>query len=425
MIFQSLDDIVESGLCTGCGICESLAGRQVVEMGMSAEQRLRPETKSPVENHKLQKIMQVCPGIAVHGPNTEKRVPFKKVNKIFGIINSSYRGWASNEKVRSHAASGGVLTALGMYLLESKKVEAILHVKASNKNPLMSKIQVSTTPQQVYSGAQSRYGPAAPLKNILNILDEGRTFAVIAKPCDIGAIKNLERIDVRVKQQIPYTLTMFCGGLPSLRLPMGMLRHFDIHVDEVKQFRWRGEGWPGPTHIETYDGRIFNLTYEQSYFSDNVSWTYDSQFRCKICPDAIGELADIVCPDGWIMENGRPIYREAPGVNIIISRTPRGDDLLQQAQSSGAVILKSFNEDELMTMHADHIPRKIGWPARFLGAKLGGASVTKVENLRKVSAIFCCGPIFFLKTMMKTYWRIIKGNNFEVSFRNQHQKKYH
>ena len=45
MKVRNLDDIVESGLCAGCGICESLVGRDAVEMQVTADQRLRPRTK--------------------------------------------------------------------------------------------------------------------------------------------------------------------------------------------------------------------------------------------------------------------------------------------------------------------------------------------------------------------------------------------
>ncbi len=105
--------------------------------------------------------------------------------------------------MRHRAAAGGGMTALGCYLLESGAVDAVLHVKTSVDDPMLTDAQVSTNPAEIVSGAQSRYGPAAQLLHVHRLLDEGRIFAVMAKPCDIAAIRNLARIDARVEAQIP------------------------------------------------------------------------------------------------------------------------------------------------------------------------------------------------------------------------------
>ena len=417
MKISNLDDIIESGLCAGCGICESLAGRDAVQMEVTPDQRLRPKTKQVLADTVFQDILKVCPGVTIRGPAKNQTEPAERVNDTFGPMIALYRGWASDETIRFHAAAGGALTALATYLLESGKVEAVLHVEASAEEPMMTYALVSTSAQQIYDGAQSRYGPGAPLTQVHRLLDEGVIFVVVGKPCDIAAIKNLARLDQRVETQIPYTLTIFCGGLPSLQMPSDMAEHFGIKASELSRFRFRGEGWPGLTHMEAQDGRSFDLTYEECYLSGDTPWAYDAQFRCKICPDAIGELADVACPDGWVMENGKPIHREAPGANILVARTPKGQALLRDAESSGAIVLEPFSEVELMTMHADHIPRKIGWPARTLGLVLAGKPTIKVRNFRRGKAISASGLIYFVKNVIGTFWRAWRGATVEVGFR--------
>ena len=170
--------------------------------------------------------------------------------------------------------------------------------------------------------------------------------------------------------------------------------------------------------METRDGRSFELTYQECYLTESVPWTYDAQFRCKICPDAIGELADVVCADdGGVLGNEKPNDREAPGISILVSRTPKGEALLRDAQSIGALVLKPFSESELMTMHASHIPRKISWPARTLGLALAGKPTIKVKDFRRVRAILVSGPIYFIKTIIGTIRRVRRGATAEVGFR--------
>ena len=70
-----------------------------------------------------------------------------------------------------------------------------------------------------------------------------------------------------------------------------LLARFGIAEDQLRLFRYRGYGNPGPTRIETEDGRAYEVSYQQLW-EDESKWMI--QPRCKICPDAIGEAADIV-----------------------------------------------------------------------------------------------------------------------------------
>ena len=41
----SLQDIVRQGLCAGCGLCESIAGRERVEMAMTTASYMRTSAR--------------------------------------------------------------------------------------------------------------------------------------------------------------------------------------------------------------------------------------------------------------------------------------------------------------------------------------------------------------------------------------------
>ena len=410
MKISNLNDIVEAGLCAGCGICESIAGREAVEMKLSRDGRIRPLSKTALDSLTFNQIMQVCPGVTVKGPQE------KSAHPVWGPIVSMHRGWACDDKTRFHAAAGGTLTALGMYLIRTGKVDSVLHIKASSENPPLSNVWVSTTEQEVYDGSQSRYGPGASLTKVHELLEEGRTFAVIGKPCDINAIRNLQQTSERAKKQIPYCLSIFCGGTMSLKSLDAMAEHFNVTPDELSLYRYRGEGWPGTAHMETRDGRAFDLTYEQAWLDDQASWKYDLQFRCKICPDAIGETADVSCPDGWIMKDGKPVYEEAPGVNLVITRTRAGEELIRAAESEKVLTLEAFSMAQLDEMHDDHRDRKTHWPARMLGLRLTGQPAVKVNGYRMVSAIRAAGLFYSLKSFWGTFRRARKGLNRENGF---------
>jgi coenzyme F420 hydrogenase subunit beta len=388
---HDLETIISYGLCAGCGLCESLAGVARIEMGLSSAGHMRPRIKAPLEGAVMARILAVCPGVTVTGPDADIAGSDAVFHDIWGPIRSLHRGWSADEELRFHSAAGGAMTALGCYLLETGKVDAVAHVRAASQRPMETDTIVSRTAADVRSGAQSRYGPAAPLRHVTQLLDEGLVFAVLAKPCDVAAIRNLERIDPRVALQIPYLISIFCGGVPTIHTPDKIAAYHGLAPEEVSVFRWRGNGWPGPTHIETKDGRVFDLTYDKVWYSDDVPWTYDMQFRCKICPDAIGELADVACPDAWVMRDGKPIHEEAPGANLFIARTKRGEDMVAEAAAAGALHLEPFTLAELDAMHDDHVPRKLENPARLRALARQGAPTPCFANFREAAMIARAG----------------------------------
>ena len=244
---KDLQTVVTRGLCTGCGICESMLGRDKIEMGVSDQGYVRPAFKAPITAAEMRRALAVCPGAIIRGPDRSVLGGEGALDPVWGPIISLDRAWAADPAIRHRAAAGGMLTALGCYLLESGAVEAIVHVKASETQPILTDAYISRSRDQVIAGSQSRYGPAAPLVHVNRLLDEGVTFAVIAKPCDVAAIRNLMRVDPRAARQIKYCLSLFCGGVPSTKMAEKIATFVGFKPEELAVLRWRGNGWPGPT----------------------------------------------------------------------------------------------------------------------------------------------------------------------------------
>ena len=72
----------------------------------------------------------------------------------------------------------------------------------------------------------------------------------------------------------------FAEVLPILKSEE-LLARFGIAEDQLRLFRYRGYGNPGPTRIETEDGRAYEVSYQQLW-EDESKWMI--QPRCKIWP---------------------------------------------------------------------------------------------------------------------------------------------
>ena len=371
----TLEEIVENGLCIGCGLCRSSAGRDQIDLVMTPQGRERPLARRPLEQAALERINAVCPGTRIGGTDTAS-CNTAMHDTVWGPAERLSIGHASDPLVRFRGSSGGALTALGRFLLSSGRVNFILHVGASKSAPMRSERRLSFDAAAVLDGAGSRYGPAAVLIDFCEILERAEPFALIAKPCDVTAVRNLGRIDARVDRYMRYALTLVCGGASDLRKSEEVLQHFRIHESELALFRYRGHGNPGLTRVETKDGRAFELTYQQLW-EDESKWMI--QPRCRICPDAIGVEADIAASDVW--PGGSPTGEDA-GFNGIIVRTARGLELYEAAVAAGALTIDdsaTYADFDRFQPHQVRKRRAV-W-ARLKALQVSGKPVPQVTNL--------------------------------------------
>ena len=405
---KTLEAICESGLCIGCGLCQSVAGVDKVEMAMVESGFLRPKVKSALAPQVMDEILEVCPGVSIDGAMPEE-APVD--DSAFGPGVSFWRGRAADDEVQFRGAAGGALTGLGMYLVDCGKVDFVLHVVASKTAPMRTERKLSFDSAQVLEGTASRYGPAAPLVDVTELLQRGQRFAFIGKPCDVAAIKNLARRDPRVRDLVPYTLTLSCAGVPKLESSFNFLERHGMQESELERFSYRGNGWPGPTTASTRDGREAQESYLEMWFPYQDKWK--AQFRCKICPDHTGELADITSVDDW--PKGFPERDEPIGSSYVVARTRAGDDLMREAIAAGYLKMETAPEGMrgLHDSQPHQVTKKRGILARLLAMWLAGLPLPRYRRIRVLRAALGHHPMFHLRNFLGARRRLREGQHRE------------
>ena len=260
----SVREVVESGLCIGCGLCEAVTGGRV-EMRMASVGAYRPSPVDGFERDEEQQILAACPGVVAR----PRQQPGWAVDPIWGAHGAIRYAWAGDPEIRFGASAGGVLTALGVHLVKSGAVDFVLHVGPAEG--IENRWVISETAEEVVANRGSRYAPTAPLAGLGVALDRKQPFAVIAKPCDLGAVAAYADVDPRVDELCRYRLTMVCGGQSRRSKTVEAAAGFGVAVDEVASIRYRGHGNPGLTAITTRDGDVHELTYLDMW-ADESSW---------------------------------------------------------------------------------------------------------------------------------------------------------
>jgi coenzyme F420 hydrogenase subunit beta len=374
----TLARVVGGDLCSGCGLCAGVAP-DAIAMTTVAPGYARPAQTKPLSAAQERLIASSCPGETVAG-----WADGAAIDPYWGPSIRVLTGHATDPVVRHAGSSGGALTALAIHALTSGLVDRVVHVEADPDQPTRNRLCWSDQPAQILAGAGSRYAASSPLAQIDQFLSQGQRFAFIGKPCDISALRRLALVDARVDALVPVMLAFFCAGMPSHAGADRIVRDMGLNPAELTSFRYRGNGWPGLTRAETADGQVGEMRYADSWgghLSRHV------QFRCKICPDAVGGVADIAAADAWYGgDSGYPTFDEEDGRSLIMTRTRAGERLLDSALRAQAIVVTPLDIGEIMLMQPAQARRKRAVAGRLAALALVGRPRPRMAGLALLAA---------------------------------------
>lgn len=393
---DTLTSIIENDLCHGCGACAAVTNGRIA-MKLNQAGFLRPVAARPLSEEDDAAVEAVCSGLTLqHHSGGEA------IHPIWGPLVTVRTGFSNDEQIRFAGSSGGVISAVAAYLIESGTVDFVLQVGADPMDPFGSVAETSRSRVDVISSAGSRYGPSAPLANLEQHLATGLRFAVVGKPCDIASLRRMAIRDPRVNQQVPYMIAFMCAGVPSRKGALAVASAMGAMPEEVERFAFRGEGWPGSARAHLRDGRTLRMDYATSW---GTILNRSLQFRCKICPDGTGEFADIVCADAWYGRDGYPDFDERPGRSLLITRTDRGEHLVQAIASKNAVTVEGLDVAEIERMQPYQADRKRMLLARLFGISLAFRRIPRYRNMGLVRATISAKPISLLRNALGSFRR--------------------
>lgn len=390
---NKLEKVLSSNMCTGCGICVS----SPEEMRIDEQGFARPV------NQIFDDIsLRSCPGIGIEQMN------HSNYDLSWGPVISSQVGFSTDPMIRKMGSSGGVLTSLLYMCLNENIVDAVIQTGASEANPVANETRIVTNKEELILNAGSRYAPSSPLSVIRQVKGDGKKYAIVGKPCDVAAIRMAMRVDQSLIDQFPVLLSFMCAGVPSEHAAKKIIQHLGLKYEDVSEFRYRGDGWPGLTKAVTKDGKIKTMVY-------NDSWggilNKQLQARCKVCADGTGELADIVCADAWYESyNGYPKFEEKEGRSLLLVRTSHGEKLIKKMIQLDYIDgVESYGIENLKKIQPYQYVRKQTVLARLLPLKVFCVQTPKFKGFC-LGALISNAPIVeVLKGALGTFIRKVKG----------------
>jgi coenzyme F420 hydrogenase subunit beta len=342
-------EVIDSGLCTRCGSCVGVCPEKAIQIGDPLGEAL-PVLTGECCDHGA--CYTSCSGKIVSWPALTRQV-FEKdpQNYLIGEHRSLQVGFARDEQVRSNAASGGIISAVSLYLLEKGLVDGVLTLVDSDEEPYRAVPKVVTSREDVLAAAQSRYS-ISPLNTTLNELAllPGR-YAYVGLPCQVHSIRKLQAAGHPAAAKIEYVIGTYCGNILHFDSVRSFLSRSGIQdLSKVTSLKYRAGEWPGRMEVRLANGQVFGL---EKFYANYLIPFYIMQ-RCLLCTDLTNEFADISCGDGW-----SPVYEErGKGWSIILGRTERGSALLEAMCADGRLELHPITEEAAVNMHSHGLDLK-------------------------------------------------------------------
>lgn len=372
--------------CTGCGLCSAINPN--IKLKMNSDGFFRPDCAEK----ELQSYEKYCLAYGKNNDCYDRDVIWGRFEKVF-------LGYSTDFNIRHRASSGGMLTAILNYLLEERLIDGVIHSIKDETKPWRTVTVCTEQISDLLERSGSRYTQSSPLKDIFSLIEKNKKYAFVGKPCDVAVLKNYFETDPMLQNQIIYTFSFFCAGIPSELAEKRLIEKMGSSMDKVKDLNYRGNGWPGLTTIIEKEGKVLELEYEKSW---GQVLGRDICKMCRFCMDGVGEFADISCGDAWYVENGKPDFSEHEGRNVVFARTKKGLQLLENVRNKGYVYIEEYPDiDEIKIYQKYQYERRATMFEKTLAMRICGREVPRYSllKLKRIKS----------DVSMKKRWNIFKG----------------
>lgn len=300
-------DVVTHELCLGCGMCEVVCPVAAIEIQFSDSHGYHVPVVDSDKCIKCGLCVKVCSGWQVDhcALNLQK---FGKLpeNPYLGNYSELLIANSKDEDIRSKGASGGFVSQLLINLLNEKKIDAALIVKAGIDQSYSPRIILAKSKEEILNGQGSCYLNAPLCKELKQVLDKNLKIALVGLPCHINSIQKSYAYLPELKEKIVFTIGLFCNGVYKSSAIEQFCQANKISTEEIKKLEFRRGAWPGRMKFTMQNGDPLYLKRNHIFHVNYIK-------RCYYCYDYLADTADISVGDNWLATDNK-------GSNAVVVR---------------------------------------------------------------------------------------------------------
>jgi coenzyme F420-reducing hydrogenase beta subunit len=368
-----IKNVVESDLCTGCGLCVYKCPSQALAMQWNENGFLTPSLSndcdaegqciavcpfnpSPAEKYKTEKEIS---NLIFLGPKISEHHKIGKYKNIYAGFSTKYR---------LNSSSGGIATFVFSQLLERGVVAHIISVKEAKNKNLFYEYAISSSSEELLSAAKTKYYPVTLGGILFEIRKLKGKVAISGISCFVKALRLAQLQDPVLNEKIKFVLGIICGGIKSKYYADYLAGKAGAQDYDLPEFRVKNlESSAGDYSFACIDKKSQELkSVRMKSVGDMWGTGLFKANACDYCDDATNELADISLGDAWI----EPYHLDGKGTNLFVTRSDLAEDLILFGEKSGKLSIEPIDLSVfLKAQKGSFNHRHIGLPYRIKQAQ--------------------------------------------------------
>lgn len=330
----NIREVVGEKLCNSCGACFAVCKPDAIVFKETVGGNLFPQIDTDKCTY-CGLCLKVCQGVSFSDTLFDKmpRDVFR------GESIKSYLVRAQSEDIFKNSQSGGAVSALLCYALESGLANAAVTVAMQKGNPPRANACLVRSREEILHSQKSKYSLVPALSALKGLKESDQKIVFVGLPCQIHGLHNLYEVVPELKEKIILTIGLFCDRTMTNAAIDYLIKKQNCK-GQVKHLVFRDKqhgGYPGSVYIESEDGKDYVLPpKDRMQIKDFFTPT-----RCRLCFDKLNIFSDISVGDPWGISEADHIN----GESVCVARTDKGANFLQKAKDY--LRLREVNYDKI------------------------------------------------------------------------------
>lgn len=351
MGFNQLEKIIKLKLCMGCGACEIVCTKNLIEIGLGGMPKFKGDKYEDCCAN-CNDCSLACPGLDPKTCKSEKKL-FKinrnKDKRWIGIYLKEVLAVSTNQKIKFNSSRGGSTTEILKASMEYLDLTCMVVLGKNTTNPWLAEPKACYSAEGLSEYTQSIYQICKYITVLKDIIYENsiNRIGIVALPCQVQAIRKIQDMNSKIgklfREQIIFICEIACSTNTTYKGTETLIEKcMGIPLEIVSQVSYRDGNYPGTFTVCTKTGEKKKLPIKYAF----EHFTKYKYFRCLSCGDWMSGLSDIsICDGETSFSNETSLNKiNCNQYNVIFARTELGLNILKYCQQNNS--LKIWNHDE-------------------------------------------------------------------------------